>query len=63
MSPSPAAQPCVLIVDDAARIRDLLVELLDEEGYYARRRPGVTDTPSPCGGAWYARATSLRAST
>ena len=35
MSPSPAAPPRVLIVDDAARIRDLLVELLADEGYAA----------------------------
>ncbi len=35
MSSSPAAPPRVLIVDDAARIRDLLVELLADEGYPA----------------------------
>ncbi len=31
MSPRPAVQPSVLIVDDEARIRDLLVELLEDE--------------------------------
>jgi CheY-like chemotaxis protein len=35
MSPSPAAPPSILIVDDEARIRDLLVELLADEGYAA----------------------------
>ncbi len=35
MSPSPAAQRSVLIVDDVTRIRDLLVELLADEGYPA----------------------------
>ncbi len=35
ISSSPATQPRVLIVDDAARIHDLLVELLTDEGYPA----------------------------
>ena len=35
MAPLPTASPSVLIVDDAARIRDLLVEVLADEGYAA----------------------------
>ena len=55
MSPSPAAQPRVLIVDDDADIRDLLVELLDQEGYTASAAAdgqaalAYLDThPAPC---------------
>jgi len=35
MLPSPAAPPRVLIVDDEARIREVLVTLLEDEGYTA----------------------------
>ncbi len=35
MAPLPTAPPSVLIVDDEVRIRDLLVEVLADEGYAA----------------------------
>ena len=35
MPPSPVAPPSVLIVDDEVRIREVLVELLADEGYTA----------------------------